>query len=122
VFELYFFVTARGAMPAREFVDELPQNHQAKFAVAFGRLREQGTRLGRPDVAHLRGRVWELRVRFGGVEYRIFFAPLRGRAGALVLLHGFVKKSQAVPERELRTAENRLAEFESRLDRGEVTI
>jgi phage-related protein len=39
-----------------------------------------------------------------------------------VLLHGFVKKAQAVPERELRTAENRLAEFESRLDRGEVTI
>ena len=41
--------------------------------------------------------------------YRVFFFPVSGRK--LILLHGFKKKSQETPKRELQTAETRMKDY-----------
>lgn len=120
MYRVIVYRTARGEAPVDRFLAELPQSHQAKVIVALERLAEHGVRLGRPEVAHLKERIWELRVQFSGIQYRVLFAVVR--QANVLLLHGFVKKSQAVPEREIRTSEVRLVDFEARLARGEVKL
>lgn len=49
--------------------------------------------------------LWEVRVRYGGNIFRVLgFVDPQGR---LVLAHGFVKKTDRIPRREIATAENR---------------
>lgn len=75
-------------------------------------LERLGTQLGMPHVRRLQGsELWELRVR-GGTEYRVFYVAMSGRQ--LVLLHGFRKQSQRTPLREIRVAEQRLADYRDR--------
>ena len=45
----------------------------------------------------------------GGRNIRVFFAVSKG---IMVLLHGFIKKTRATPEKELKLAERRRREYE----------
>jgi len=75
-------------------------------------LERLGTQLGMPHVRRLQGsELWELRIR-GGTDYRIFYVAIAGRR--FVLLHGFRKQSQRTPRREIRVAEQRLADYRNR--------
>jgi phage-related protein len=46
--------------------------------------------------------LWELRVKFSADISRIFY--FMDVKGAFILLHGFVKKSEKTPKREIETA------------------
>mgnify|MGYP003343284014 FL=1 len=52
--------------------------------------------------------LWEIRVDLSDGICRIFFTIMNN---TMILLHGFVKKSQKTPQNELKTAENRLKQF-----------
>jgi len=52
--------------------------------------------------------IFELRIR-GRQEARIFYAFHKNE---IILLHGFVKKSQKIPMRELRLAVKKLKSFD----------
>ena len=60
-------------------------------------LEEFGERLRMPHSKYIRSNLFELRVR-GKQEIRIFYCF--GKNGAY-LLHGFIKKSQNTPNREI---------------------
>jgi len=62
-----------------------------------------------PYVKHLRGKLWELRVRAGRRAYRIIYFAYVGRR--FILLHGFLKKTQKMSRRELEMAERRMSDF-----------
>jgi len=57
-------------------------------------------------VKHIEGNIWELRPEFGGVEMRLFYFIWTG--DLIVFLHGFKKKSQKTPSRELAVAKRRM--------------
>lgn len=61
--------------------------------------------LRRPHADALRGRVRELRCGLGRLEHRLlyFFAGRR-----VIVTHGFLKKTEAVPAREIERAERML--------------
>lgn len=61
--------------------------------------------------------LWEIRAQQGGNAFRIlgFFEPSR----VLVLTHGFAKKRQKIPSRELEVAESRRREYLKRRARHE---
>jgi phage-related protein len=40
----------------------------------------------------------------------------------VVVAHGFVKKTQVIPAREIETAEKRMKDYEVRVKKGEVTL
>lgn len=74
---------------------------------------------GEPLVRHLEGKLWELRVESNTTIYRIVYAFATGRR--IVLLHGFRKKTQKTPRREIETAARRFEEFQAQSTSGGVS-
>jgi len=52
--------------------------------------------------------LWEVRSRLGNRTARVIFTV---QDNMMVLLHGFIKKSQKTPAADLATARRRLADF-----------
>jgi len=77
----------------------------AKLFRTFELLARFGNALGMPQSRHLGGGLFELRVR-GVQEVRFFYTFHRGRA---ILLHGFIKKSARIPQREMDFARRKLS-------------
>jgi phage-related protein len=109
-----------GDSPVSDFLEGLPEKDQAKVAAALDYLGQQGPALRRPHAAHVRGKLWELRVSLGRNEYRLLYFFMEGQI--VVVAHGFAKKTQAIPAREIDTAEKRMKEYEIRVSKGEVTL
>jgi len=107
---------AQGRRPVEEFVLGLPEKHQVRIAWAVELLKEYGLQLNMPYARHLHDKLWELRIPAGRLDYRILYFTHTERR--FVLLHGFSKKTQRTPRRELTTAERRMADFLER-ERGE---
>lgn len=101
--EIEYYETAAGTVPVAEFVDALAPQTQAKFIRSLELLEQHGLLLREPWVKNIHGipKLRELRFTSFGEIYRVFFFPVSGRK--LILLHGFKKKSQETPKRELQT-------------------
>lgn len=65
-----------------------------------------GWPLGMPLVRKLSANLWEVRSPMQDAIARILFTVISGR---MVLLHGFIKKSQKTPQSDLDLARQRLA-------------
>lgn len=73
-------------------------------------LAVYGVELGMPHAKMLGNGLLELRVR-GRREIRILYIHVA--AAQIVLLHGFVKKTQATPKKELQLARKRQQEMKT---------
>ena len=103
------YTDARGNAPVRDFIDSLPEKHQGRTARTIDLLEQFGLQLGSPYAKHLRGKLWELRIRAGRRAYRIiYFAHLGQR---FILLHGFLKRTRKTQRKDLEIAERRMADF-----------
>lgn len=109
--QIEYYETAAGTVPVVEFVDMLAPQAQAKFIRSLELLEQHGLLLREPWVKNIHGiaKLRELRFSSFGEIYRVFFFPVSGRK--LILLHGFKKKSQETPKRELQTAETRMKDY-----------
>lgn len=73
-------------------------------------LVEFGWPIGMPTCRALSSGLWEVRTNLsGGRIARVIFCIV---PGTIVLLHGFVKKTQKTPQRELDLAQKRKREIE----------
>lgn len=61
--------------------------------------------LGMPLVRKLSGKVWEVRTQLPTRIARVLFTV---KDGKMILLHGFIKKTQATPQDALHLAESRI--------------
>lgn len=104
-----FYQEDNGTAPVLDWLDELPPKAQDKCRIRIERLRELGHELRRPEADLLRGGIYELRIGFQGVNYRMLYF-FHGRVAA-VLAHGLVKE-RAVPSREIELAVTRKRKFE----------
>lgn len=101
-----------GDYPVQKFIDTLEIRAQSKVQDTIKLLREFGIRLGLPHVKKLSGTdLWELRI-LGSDNIRVLYVAVSGKT--FVLLHGFKKKKDKTPPKEIKVAEDRLAEFRSR--------
>ena len=78
--------------------------------------------LGMPLVRKMESDLWEVRSNLnGGRIARVFFTS---RGNEMALLHGFIKKSQKTPQRDLNVAHNRKNLWRSgrRFERGPVEV
>jgi phage-related protein len=87
-----------------KFIESLEKQKIAKVLHAIDVLEEFGPRLGMPHSKKVARSLFELRVR-GEQEVRIFYTFHRS---SIVLIHGFVKKSQQTPKKEIRVALQRI--------------
>ncbi len=101
-----------GDHPVQQFLDGLEIKAQSKVQDTINLLREFSIRLGLPHVKKLTGtNLWELRI-VGNDNIRVLYVAVTGRT--FVLLHGFKKKKDKTPSKEIKIAENRLVEYRYR--------
>jgi phage-related protein len=65
--------------------------------------------IGKPRVDHLRGAIWEVRTSLGNRIARILFAV---EGVQMILLHGFIKKTQRTQKDDISLAEKRFKEWQ----------
>lgn len=97
-----------GSIPLLDWLDQLPARAKAKCELRLERLRELGHQLRRPEADYLRDGMYELRVGWGSMNYRMLYF-FHGTVAAVVT-QGLTKK-QAVPPREIEIALRRKATF-----------
>lgn len=109
--EIEYYQTTVGSVPVADFIDAVSPQAKAKFIRSLELLEQYGLFLREPWVKQIPGipKLRELRFTSFGDIYRVFFFPVTGRK--LILLHGFKKKSQETPRRELQTAETRMKDY-----------
>ncbi|MBW6474997.1 MAG: type II toxin-antitoxin system RelE/ParE family toxin [Anaerolineaceae bacterium] len=67
-----------------------------------------GWPLGMPIVRKLEPDLWEVRSKLADKIARVFFTV---NGSKMVLLHGFIKKSEKTPQDDLKVARQRLAQL-----------
>jgi phage-related protein len=99
--ELQFYQEPNGEVPLVGWLKSLPTKVQDKCLVKLERLEALGYELRRPEADYLRDDIYELRVHFQRVNYRMLYFFFG--AAAVVVSHGVIKED-AVPEREIELA------------------
>ncbi len=109
---IIFYIDEQGHDPVRAFLEGLDPKTQARFAWSMEQLRVRNVRAREPLARHLEGKVWELREESNTNIYRLLYFFFVGRR--IVVVHGFQKKTQKTPRREIETAQRRLDDFTKR--------
>jgi phage-related protein len=112
MWNIIFYEKEDGTTPVQEFLDKLPVKHHAKALRDIDVLEKYGTALTKPHVKHIKGKLWELRIKSLSDISRIFYFVSIGKN--IVLLHGFVKKTQNTPNREIEIANNYFEDYQRR--------
>ena len=111
---------AKGHCPLKEFLGECGTKVDAKFAKLLKILSYEGPNLKRPYADVLGEGIRELRVVFGSNQYRglyFFF-----HKDFIIVTHGFMKKTDAVPVGEIERSLRYKMDFEARFNRGEIEL
>jgi phage-related protein len=101
---LAFFATPTGTEPVREWLRGLDKPDRVRIGEDI-QLVEVGWPIGMPACRPLGQGLHEVRTRLKDRIARVLFGIVDGK---MVLLHGFIKKSQATPADDLALARKRL--------------
>jgi len=106
--EVFFYRTESGNEPVRAWLQGL--NKQDKKTIG-GDIKtvQYGWPIGMPVVRKMDPGLWEIRCRLDQRVARILFTVKGER---MILLHGFIKKSQKTPQADLQLAKDRKANLE----------
>lgn len=99
------FESSRGERYVEEFIKSLESAARTKITHEIDLLAKHGSFLGMPYSKQITSELYELRIR-GQEEVRIIYGFV-GRK--IYLLHGFKKKTQKTPQKEINTAAKRFA-------------
>jgi len=102
--EIIHYISRRGEQPVSQFIHQLDPISISKIIRMVGVLSQKGYEVRMPYSKQLDNNLYELRIR-GKREIRIFYCF---KVNKIVLLHGFVKKTQKTPDKEINTATSRL--------------
>lgn len=91
-------------------VDAWSPGINASFTRIAEMMVEHGPNLGLPYTRAFGDGLFEIRARGAEGIGRAFFCAMVGRR--IVILHGFIKKTQETPAHELKTARKRLKELQ----------
>ena len=110
--KIKYYSTPQGRTPVKAFIDRLSYKPQARVYNTIELLEEFGTKLGFPHAKKVTNTpLWELRI-LGEKSLRIFYIAQTGKT--FLLLHGFTKKTQKTPKKEIKTALERLKDYQAR--------
>jgi phage-related protein len=100
-FQILFFATSVQAL-----IEKWPVGIYASFVRIAEQMAVSGPNLGMPYTKAMGEGLFEIRARGSEGIGRAFFCCMKGKR--IVILHGFVKKTQATPVKELRLAKQRM--------------
>ena len=110
ILSVVFYATAAGREPVREWL--LGLSREDRRAVGFDiKTAQYGWPLGMPLIRKLELGLWEVR---SHIDEGIVRVLLTVKGDTMVLLHGFVKKSEKMPAQDLKSARRRMADLYER--------
>jgi phage-related protein len=104
VLRTIFYRSESGVEPVREWLKELRKEDRRAIGEDI-KTAQFGWPLGMPLIRKIEKGIWEVRSNITDGIARTLFTVEKG---TMVLLHGFIKKSQEIPANELETARRRL--------------
>jgi phage-related protein len=90
--------------PAKDFLDNLDYKSREKILFNIWKSRETND----PELfKKLTGEIWEFRTRFKSNQFRLlaFWDKSEGKETLVIATHGFIKKKQKTPKKEIERAE-----------------
>ena len=105
--DVVFFADDDGTAPLLDWLDKQDRKVQDKCLVKIERLKECGHDLRRPEADYLRDGVYELRVRYRSINYRVLYFF---HDQAAEVSHGLTEED-VVPDREIDLAISRNMQF-----------
>jgi len=105
ILSVRFFRTDAGNEPVREWLTDLAKESRRLVGTDIKTV-QFGWPIGMPVVRKLDTGLWEVRTDLGDTIARVIFTVV---GADMVLLHGFIKKSQKTPTVDLQTAKQRKA-------------
>jgi len=115
--EIIFYEMDDGEKPVYDFIDNLPTSEKAKIYKEIDLLEEHGIKIGLPRAKDIKGerykKLWELRVRFNNVFFRIFYFLFTGKK--FILLHVCKKKKRKTDKNDLEIARERMLNYQQRV-------
>ncbi len=112
-YEIELYEKPDDECPVLDFILSLNAKQQAKIYREIDLLEEFGNDLYFPHVRKMEGKnnepLWELRIQFASDAFRILYFMFY--ENHCVLLHGFKKKTEKTPPKELEIAINRMSDY-----------
>ena len=108
VLHVFFFKSESGNEPVRDWLKDLPAIERKAIGEDIKTV-QFGWPLGMPLIRKMERGLWEVRSNISTGIARVLFTV---KGAVMILLHGFVKKSQKTPPNELDTARRRLNNLE----------
>lgn len=102
-----FFKTDGGKEPVREWLKSLKREERKTIGEDLKTV-QFGWPLGMPLIRKLEPGIWEVRSNISRGIARVLFTV---EGHSIVLLHGFIKKSQKISRTDLQTARVRLVDL-----------
>ena len=102
-----FFRTEADNESVREWLTGLGREQRRLIGIDIKTV-QLGWPIGMPVVRKLEPKLWEVRSDLEGIIARVIFTVVGSQ---MILLHGFIKKSQKTPTVDLQTARQRHAKL-----------
>ena len=115
MYEVIFYVDRSGGCLTDEFLDDMQSKIRAKVEKWLEKLEEEGPNLPRPYADVVKGKIRELRIRFGSNYYRFLYFFFGKK---IVITHGFLKKSNKIPLGEIDRSERMMRDYLQRHEGG----
>lgn len=110
--KIIYYTSQAGDNPVKDFLDRLLPAPKAKIFRIFQYIEQYGLSAVLPHVKKLSGtKVWEIRI-LGRDNVRVLYVILS--RDSILVLHGFIKKSQKTPNKDINIALFRLADYHKR--------
>ncbi|GAB6054118.1 type II toxin-antitoxin system RelE/ParE family toxin [Magnetospira thiophila] len=103
-----FFRSESGTEPVRDWLKALDKEDRFRIGTDIKTV-EFGWPIGMPTCKPMKNGVFEVRTSLGNRIARVLFCIVEGR---MVLLHGFIKKTQKAPQSDLDLALDRKRKLE----------
>jgi len=114
--KVIYYIDQRGSNPVWSFICSLPIDERDKCFEYITYLEEKGEEVKRPIGDYIGRKLYELRPKQTRILYFFMFKNFA------VLVHAFRKKSNKIPEQEIKLAQKRMEEFLLRVEKNQIQL
>jgi phage-related protein len=109
--KINYYYNQNDRSPIREWLDEIGIEPKAEIFKIFEMLLKYGTDLGLPFIRPIESKLYEVRAKDKSGIYRVLYFAHKDKT--FMMLHGFQKKTQATPRKEIDIALKRMKEVQN---------
>lgn len=110
IIAVFFYKQENGKEPVRDWLKSLKKSEKRIIGEDI-KMVQIGWPLGMPLVGNLGKGLWEVRSTLSNTIARVLFIMYQDQ---MILLHGFIKKTQKTPQQDLELAHKRAKEVKKR--------